>query len=143
VPRELAEPRQDLEPVLYLGKQTAERINHGHLSGRLVAIVPSALDEEGNVALDLAASRVFFGAPALPEKQSAEAIEREHAAAVTRGVRPIGAETARAARERGGEPLALADAGALQREAARLLLLHSPADREQAQSMLAPLLERR
>jgi hypothetical protein len=43
-------PRQTAEPVLYIGATTAERVNIGHESGRVVAIVPSALNEQGEVA---------------------------------------------------------------------------------------------
>src|SRR5262245_4270050 len=40
---DLVHPRQTAEPILFVGDQTAERVNFGHESGRVVAIVPSAL----------------------------------------------------------------------------------------------------
>src|SRR5262245_19930691 len=53
------EPHQAAMPVLLVGDETAECVNFGFDSGKVIAIVPS---------LDLAASPVWFGAPELPER---------------------------------------------------------------------------
>ena len=56
----LVYPRQTAEPVLYVGDQTAERVNVGYSSGHVVAIVPAHEN--------LSTSPVWFGTPALPEQ---------------------------------------------------------------------------
>jgi len=83
---DLVHPRQTAEPILYVGDQTAERVNLGNESGRVVAIVPAALDAAGAVALDLAAAPIFFGEPGLPEEVSAAKAATELAAARQRGL---------------------------------------------------------
>ena len=85
---DLVHPRQGLEPVLYVGDQTAERINAGHESGHLIAIVPAPLDGSGQVALDLSKAPIYFGAPALPEQVDAATVAKELAAARARGIAP-------------------------------------------------------
>ena len=84
---DLVHPRQGLEPVLYVGDQTAERVNSGHESGYVVAVVPAPL-VGGQVALDLSATPIFFGAPALPEQVDAAIAAKELAAARDRGIAP-------------------------------------------------------
>lgn len=84
----LVQPRQTAEPILYVGDRTAERVNFGHESGRVVAIVPSARDASGRVALDLSAAPVFFGAAGLPEQVDAAQAAAELSAARARGVQP-------------------------------------------------------
>lgn len=59
VDRDLVYPRQTAEPVLYAGDQTAERVNVGYWSGRVVAIVPGKLD--------LKKTPIWFGTPELPD----------------------------------------------------------------------------
>jgi hypothetical protein len=71
--------REIREPVLYVGAQTAERINAGDLSGRVVAVVP------GDFLLE--DTPIFFGSPALPEEVDAAHIDREVRAAVDAGRR--------------------------------------------------------
>ena len=55
---DLVFPRQMAEPVLYVGDQTAERINHGYESGHVIAIVP------GEVDLTEGADLVWYAGPA-------------------------------------------------------------------------------
>ena len=65
---EVVVPRQTAEPVLVVGLQTAERINHGDVSSRLVVIVPATFDAaRGLPDLDPARAPAWFAAPALPE----------------------------------------------------------------------------
>jgi hypothetical protein len=81
-------PRQVAEPVLFVGGQTAERVNLGHRSGHVIAIVPAPVDARGRVTLDLSEAPIFFGAPALPEQIDAEAASAELAAAREAGLQP-------------------------------------------------------
>jgi hypothetical protein len=77
-------PKQNLEPVLYVGAQTAERINAG-TSGRQVVLVP------GDFRLDRAP--IFLGPKALPEALDQTRINAALAAAVASGaVAPSAAE---------------------------------------------------
>lgn len=80
--------RQTKEPVLYVGAQTAERINSGRDSGKLVVIVP------GDFWLEDAP--VFYGKEALPEELRQPEIDRELAAARAAGAVTITAERAAA-----------------------------------------------
>jgi len=81
---DLVHPRQAAEPVLFVGDQTAERVNLGNESGHVVAIVPGPLD--------LAHAPIFFGAPALPEQVDAGKAAAELSAARQRGIAPIAAD---------------------------------------------------
>jgi len=94
---DLVHPRQGYEPVLYVGNQTAERLNVGHESGHLVVMVPAPVDARGNVALDLTTTPIFFGTPALPEQVDAAIVESELAAARARGIQPPTAQVVAAA----------------------------------------------
>jgi len=77
-------PRQALEPVLYLGAETAERLNTGRFSGNLVVLVPNAR------LADLATEPLFFGVPALPEEIDATLALLALSAARAAGAGPIG-----------------------------------------------------
>ena len=133
VEREVAVRRELAEPVLYVGDQTAERVNAGDIAGRLVVIVPGDLDP--------AADPAWFGAPELPERVDAAIVARELAAARAAGVPPL----LRAARSRpdalGHAQVEFADRTALERHAAELVLRWAPEEREQAEGLLAPLVE--
>jgi hypothetical protein len=83
---ELVHPRQSAEPILYVGDQTAERVNLGNESGHVVAIVPAPVNGSGGVALDLAHTPIFFGAPGLPEQVTSAKAKAELDAAVQRGI---------------------------------------------------------
>jgi hypothetical protein len=104
---ELVIPRQTEEPVLYVGNQTAMRLNHGNESGHVIAIVP------GDV--DLAKDPIWFGTPGLPERVDAATIKLEREKADKAGIKPISAEKAKAALAKGGERLNTADMSAMLR----------------------------
>lgn len=74
-------PRELEQPVLYVGAQTAERVNKGHRSGRVVAIVPGDAP--------LAGARAFFGRPGHPETIDAAHVARELALAERAGATAI------------------------------------------------------
>jgi hypothetical protein len=72
-------PRDTLQPVLYAGNVTVQRLNHGYPSGRVVGIVP------GNI--DLTSAPIWFGSPQLPERVTESIIQYERARADKAGVR--------------------------------------------------------
>lgn len=81
VDRELVQPRQSYEPVLYVGDETAERVNLGHESGFVIAIIPGA-------AIDLASTPIFFGDAALPEEVDHATCVAQLASARRQGIAP-------------------------------------------------------
>lgn len=125
---EIVYPRQGPQPVLYVGDQTAERVNHGDRSGRVIAIVPAAEGQLSPDEMDLAAMPIWFGAPELPERIDLLALSRERDVARMRGVQPFAPEAVEAALEC-GETLALADKVELLERAADWIEVHSPAER--------------
>jgi hypothetical protein len=139
---QLAYPRQTETSVLYVGAQTAERVNHGHLSGRLVVLVPSEVDAEGLPLLDLARTPIWFGAPALPEQVGEAEVRAELARALAAGLPPPSTAEVERALATGGGLFAARDRVALERHAARLILELVPQERELAEGLLVPLLGR-
>jgi hypothetical protein len=133
VDRDVVVRRQTAEPVLYVGSQTAERVNVGDLAGRLVVIVPGELDP--------AAAPAWFGTPELPEQVDAATVARELAAARTALVPPLARASLTRADALGHAQIALADRTALERYAAELVLRWAPEERAQAEGLLAPLVE--
>jgi len=123
---EFVRPKQVAEPVLYVGNQTAERINAADVSGRLVVIVPSAVNARGEVDLDLGSVPIWFGTPELPERIDAAQLNAELTAALRKGVRPLAQERVQGALRRGGKSLHLPDRQALGQNIAALLQEYSP-----------------
>lgn len=116
-------PRQVAQPVLYVGNQTAERVNVGYVSGKVVVIVPGKVD--------LATAPIWFGTPMLPEKVDANVIKVERDKADKAGIKPIGKDKAVTT----GAKLTLADKAALLREAAVLVRTHAPDEVELADTL--------
>jgi hypothetical protein len=87
VPAELALPRATFEPVLFVGDETAERVNAPRNGANLVLVVP-APERDGRVALDLARTPIWFGSLELPERIDAARIAAERRAAEARGIGP-------------------------------------------------------
>jgi hypothetical protein len=123
---EFVRPQQVAEPVLYVGDQTAERINAGEVSGRLVVLVPSSANSRGEVVLDLNKALIWFGSPELPERVDAVQVNAETSAAIQRGMKPPSEDKIRSALRRGGSLLRLANREALERRLATLLQEYSP-----------------
>jgi hypothetical protein len=130
-------PRQTAEPILYVGDTPAERVNIGHQSGRIVVIVPSELDKEGNIALDLSKSPIWFGTPGLPEQVDADRIEFEQSLARRARISAMPAEIIEAAREKGGALANLPTRESLRKAAAELIKAYSPQETELVDSILA------
>ncbi|MEW6071409.1 MAG: hypothetical protein AB1726_02285 [Planctomycetota bacterium] len=146
VDSDLVHPRQGYEPVLYVGDQTAERVNVGFVPGEIppgarahvVALVPAGPGPDDLPRLDLARAPIWFGTPALPEQVDEARIAGELALALARGARPLPGPRVIAARRAGGGTLYLPDYPALQRCAAELVRRWSPGEEDLVQSLLAP-----
>jgi len=127
VNRDLVYPRQVAEPVLYVGDQTAERVNVGYRSGFVVAIVP------GDV--NLAEAPIWFGTPELPERVDESRIRSERVLAESVRIRPFGPEKVNGALARGGNRLEVRDRAELLRYVAPLIIKYSPAEKALAESL--------
>lgn len=123
---DLVFPRQVAEPVLYVGSQTAERLNVGYPSGRVVALVPGPVD--------LTRDPIWFGTPQLPEQVDAATIQVERAKAEAAGItaKPPAALAA-AFRQK----VDVADKWALLREAGVLVQQYSPQETALAETLLS------
>ncbi len=131
---DLVIPRQVAEPVLYVGNQTAMRLNSGNESGYVIAIVP------GDV--DLAKDPIWFGTPELPERVDAATIQVEREKADKAGIKPISSEKAQAARAKGGERINAADLGALLRDTlAGLVEQYSPQEKRLSDTWRMPVVK--
>jgi len=118
----LVVPRDTLEPVLYAGNVPVQRLNHGHLSGRVIGIVP------GNI--DLATAPIWFGTPELPERVTDGIVRSERARADQAGIRPFDPERIAGVRR---ATVTTKDLAALLRDvAAGLVDQYSPQEKELA-----------
>ncbi len=125
---ELVRRTQCAEPVLYVGDQTAERVNAGHESGRLIVIVPGRVD--------LKTTPIWFGTPYLPEQVDAAMIQKERELAEKAGIRPVTDPTKiKSAMERGGEKLSVADRDQLRRELASVVRAFAPDEKHLADGL--------
>lgn len=132
-------PRQSEEAVLYVGAQTAEKLNTGHPSGHVVVLVPAPRDGRGGVDLDLASSPVFFGTPALPETIDGARAAAELAAARAQGVT---SESSAALASRVHGLVSFVDDGDLRTWSADLIERWSPQERDLVSGLRAPRLRR-
>lgn len=123
---DLVVPRQVAEPVLYVGDQTAERLNHGHESGYVIALVPAVIDPASEEYLDLSSSLIWFGNPDLPEQVTSNTIETQKSLAKRAGIAPFSVKDVSLSRDKGGESLHLADKTALLKIAGGLVQEYSP-----------------
>jgi len=126
--KELLRPRQSCEPVLYIGNQTAERVNVGYTSGVVIAIVPGEVDWKK--------TPIWFGTPMLPERVDAKTIEAERAKADAGGIKSFAEKTIAAALKNGGDKLIAADREQLRREIAPLVKEHAPDEKDLADALL-------
>jgi hypothetical protein len=124
----LARRRDAAEPILYAGDTAVQRLNDGGQSGRIIAIVPGAAS--------LANAPIWFGAPGLPERVTADTARAERAQAEKSGIRPFAAEKLRGITR---PAVAAANQAALLRDhVAPLLLEYSPQEKELADSWRLP-----
>ena len=143
--RELVRPLQVLEPVLFVGAQTAERVNapaqEGSDTAQLVVLVPAPLDADGNVALDPRAAPIFLGTQALPEDVDEVRIQRE-----LQRARALGLGAARLPQVAGlrglTQPktaLRCPSRAELDLELANLIAFYSPEERDLVRSLRVPI----
>lgn len=125
---ELLRQHQTKDPVLYVGAQTAERVNNGD-SGKLVVIVPGDID--------LADAAIFLGPAALPEELWQEQIDDTVTAARNGGAVPPTAEQRGKALVAG--VLEFADDYWLHRHAVDLVEKHSPNEKDLIAGWRVPL----
>ena len=134
--KNLVLPRQVAEPVLYVGNTTAQRINSGHESGYVVALVPGEVD--------LAKASIYFGTPELPERVTNAMAGQERQNAATAGIGPVSAKSLNAAQKRGGSAMKVKDLSTLLRtEVADLILEYSPQEKELADGFRVPVVQRK
>lgn len=131
-------PRQVAEPVLYVGAETAERINSGHLDGALVVLVPSEPGPDGWPTRDLAAEPIWFGEPGLPEQVDRAAAAGALARARALGILPLEPSRVDAALSAAGAPRRFADREELDRFAVEVLRTYAPSERDLAEGMSVP-----
>ncbi len=123
--------RQVEEPVLFVGNQTAMRLNQGEQSGYVVAVVPGAVD--------LTKDPVWFGTPALPSRVDANVIQAERAKAEKAGIKALSADKAQAAVAKGGSRINTQDMSALLRDTiGSLIEQYSPQEKYLAETWRLP-----
>lgn len=129
---DLVVPRQTAEPVLYAGNQTAQRLNNGHESGHLIAIIPGEVD--------LTQTPIWFGRPELPERVDANMINSERALAEAANIQPFAVQKVQEATSKGGGHLEVFDLHALLRDhVAELVLQYSPQEKHLAETWRLPV----
>ena len=129
-------PRATPMPVLYVGDQTAERLNMGDKSGHVIAIVPGKPD--------LTKAPIWFGTPRFPEKVDHAVIKAEREAAEEAGIRPFPAAQVKAALALGGEPINATNLReVLRTEAAELILKYAPQEKHIAEGFRVPEVRRK
>lgn len=129
---DLVAPRQSAEPVLYAGNQTAQRLNNGHESGYLIAIIPGEID--------LTQAPIWFGRPELPERVDASMINSERALAEAANIQPFAAQKIQEATSKGGGRLEVFDLHSLLRDhVAELVLQYSPQEKHLAETWRLPV----
>lgn len=137
--RSLIHPRQTAEPVLFAGEQTVERINSGHESGYLVALLPAPRDGQGGVDLDLSTLPIYFDLPGLPEQIDEVAAQQALSRAVAAGIGPLSAQ---AIADVTAEQVSFADIGDVHVHAADLVEAWSPLEVDLIAGLRAPRLPR-
>ena len=125
----LVYPRNAAEPILYAGSHTAQRLNQGHKSGFVIALIPGDID--------LTKDPIWFGRPGLPERVNADIVRAERALAKKAQIRPFSAKKIRGiAQQRIHAP----DFSTLLREdIANLVLKYSPQEKMLVESWRLPV----
>lgn len=125
---DLVMPRNMLEPVLYAGNQTVQRLNHGNESGFVIGIIPEQID--------LSQEPIWFGTPALPERIDSEMIAAERTRAERLGISALESVDIQT---RTRDPIIVPDLTTLLREqAAEFLLEFSPQEKRLADAWRLP-----
>lgn len=115
-------------PVLYAGDTPVMRLNHGHLSGRVIGIVPGAVD--------LTTVPLWFGSPPIADEETPATALAERRETEQASMTPLPADQIRAARR---APASAEDLAALLRTTvAELVLEYSPQEEELAEIWRLP-----
>lgn len=123
--KSLLRPRQSEMPILFVNDRPIEQTNFGYESGRVVAIVAGEVD--------LQSARIYFGTPGTAESVDAATGRAELEAAVAAGARAFPEARVAKALERGGEPVRVANRGALYAKVvAKFIDRFSPQEAERA-----------
>jgi hypothetical protein len=131
VDKALVYPREIAMPVLYVGNLPAERLNRGHESGYVIAIVPGQVD--------LRQTPIWFGAPNFPHQVDAAAANAQRELADQAGLKPFSPERISAALAEGGPRTNAADQRALLRDVvSELILKYSPQEKQLAKEFRVP-----
>ncbi len=133
----LLAPRQTAEPVLYVGNETAERLNAGE-AGNLVVLVPSPVDSQGVPTLDPTTVPIWFGTSELPERVDAARIQAELSAAIAQGVGPASSTAIRSQGPLG--TMFAPDRPELELYLADLIELYSPTESDLVAGLRAPIM---
>lgn len=122
-------PRNAAEPVLYAGNQTAKRLNHGHHSGHVIAIIPGDLD--------LTKDPIWFGSPDLPERVTAQTIKSQRRLAEAKKIQPFSSEKIKKVTRRRLQESDLSSM--LRNHVADLVLKYSPQEKDLAEKWRLPV----
>lgn len=123
----LVVPKNSAEPVLYAGDRVVERLNWGHQSGHVIAIIPGSFD--------VTSEPIWFGSPGLPGRVSRDQV-RSELTTIRGTVEKI--STSRAATITAPEIHAKDFAELLRGEVAELVLRFSPQESELAEKWRLP-----
>lgn len=118
-----------LGPVLYAGNTPVMRLNHGHLSGRVIAIVPGTVD--------LTTVPLWFGSPEIADAKTPAAALAERRRTEQASMTALPPDQVREARR---AAVAAKDVAALLRTtAAELVLQYSPQEKALAEIWRLPV----
>ncbi len=136
-------PRQTYEPVLFVGTETAARLNDPSASGCLICLVPAPVSPQSRVQLNPSQEPIWFGPMELPERITAQRAQQELTRALALGVQPIG-PALRAAGQRGQKASAMATTYMKNRTELDLVIAdlvetYSPTETDLIESLRMPL----
>lgn len=124
--------RQTEEAVLFAGSISVERINNGYESGKVIAFIPSEVNEKGELTLDLKTTMIWWGSPSASVNMDAAVVASERLMAQRARIQPFSAEKVEQALAKGGPTLHLQDKVQLLGEAGKLIMVHSPYEKDTA-----------
>jgi hypothetical protein len=124
--------RQTEEPILFVGSVSAERINNGYESGKVIVFAPSEVDEKGELTLDLKSTMMWWGSPSGSRNLDAAVVASERLQAQRAGLKPFSAAKVDQALAAGGGKLHLQSKTELLGEAGKLIMTYSPYEKDVA-----------
>jgi hypothetical protein len=135
IDKALVVPREIAMPILYVGDQPAERINHGHESGHVIVIVAGEVD--------LTQVPIWFGTPGFPGQVNLSTAKSERVLAEKAGIKPFPQKKVKAALAKGGPHIRAVDQRAMLRDhVAPLILEYCPDEKNLAEDFRVPVLRK-